>query len=729
MVGLGPGFAPIVEVFAGGTLLNPQPSLLGSPFDAFAPTFSGGVNVATGDLANNGYSEIITTVASTGPPVVSVFNGYEAGYSLIRSFYAFNSTNILGGLTLAVGAVVGAGGGPPDGTLDIIVGSSPGYTPYLAVFSAASVLSGGTVEPVAADFVSSSNFHGEILVMAEPDNGGNPWIVQPDIIFVELLPVVEDGGVGSPTYLTLNAFDQNTGQSGSTGSSVSSGTSFWGPGTSTLTGATAPPLAVSGVSPSFGPATGGTTVTISGTDLNTATAIYFGSSAATSFTIVSSTQITAVSPTHAPGTIDITVIGDGIISPITSADQFNFDLIDVWTGDGTDDNWDTPQNCSAGVPTAAYTVVINNARFNVNLQDSDHVTISNLVLSAGTITGAGSINVTGQFDWTGGSLSGSGSTTAQQVILDGASTMTLAGWTLTSTSSTLWESGQLVETGGAKFYNQGLFTTEGSGLSWSADADSGITNSGAMTFAMASPVSVSGAGTLTESDGTLDISGITDLPYLIITDGSATISSALTLTDLNVSGGSLTVKAVVTENELTNSGGSITVDADMSLANFSESAGTLANNAMVDVTGNVTFTGGTTIGEPINIFRAFNVSAVVALNSGASYGTPQTTNITLQTLQQRYDLQAPAAITPTTPAAPRRVSGQRQRQQPGRSGLLHYHAQRQPVCLGRQHRRDSGRGSGWVPGRGGLRISISAARRGEPQETSPWSQPASAAVP
>ncbi|HUY86767.1 MAG TPA: IPT/TIG domain-containing protein, partial [Acidimicrobiales bacterium] len=61
------------------------------------------------------------------------------------------------------------------------------------------------------------------------------------------------------------------------------------------------------ISPTSGPTTGGTTVTITGTNFTGATAVDFGTMAATSFSVSSSTSITAVSPAARPGNLDVTV--------------------------------------------------------------------------------------------------------------------------------------------------------------------------------------------------------------------------------------------------------------------------------------------------------------------------------------------------------------------------------------------------------------------------------------
>ncbi|MFC5502908.1 choice-of-anchor G family protein [Lysinimonas soli] len=64
---------------------------------------------------------------------------------------------------------------------------------------------------------------------------------------------------------------------------------------------------ISGLTPTLGPESGGTSVVITGTNFTGATSVMFGATAATSFTVDSDTQITAVSPPHVPATVGVTV--------------------------------------------------------------------------------------------------------------------------------------------------------------------------------------------------------------------------------------------------------------------------------------------------------------------------------------------------------------------------------------------------------------------------------------
>ena len=81
---------------------------------------------------------------------------------------------------------------------------------------------------------------------------------------------------------------------------------------------------VSGISPASGPADGGTIVTITGIGFTGTTAVFFGSTTATSFTVDSDTQITAVDPAEEAGTVDISVTGLLGTSAQSANDQFTF---------------------------------------------------------------------------------------------------------------------------------------------------------------------------------------------------------------------------------------------------------------------------------------------------------------------------------------------------------------------------------------------------------------------
>jgi hypothetical protein len=84
-----------------------------------------------------------------------------------------------------------------------------------------------------------------------------------------------------------------------------------------------PPLSITGISPKSGPVEGGTPVNITGTGFSSGvTAVNFGTTPATSFSVVSDTTIAAVSPAQAATTVDITVTAAAGTTDTSVRDQY-----------------------------------------------------------------------------------------------------------------------------------------------------------------------------------------------------------------------------------------------------------------------------------------------------------------------------------------------------------------------------------------------------------------------
>jgi hypothetical protein len=92
-----------------------------------------------------------------------------------------------------------------------------------------------------------------------------------------------------------------------------------------VTGPPPPPSAptVSGISPASGPTAGGNTVTITGTNFTTASAVNFGPNPAT-FVADTSTSITATVPVSTAGPVDVTVTNDGGTSTTNPNDLYTY---------------------------------------------------------------------------------------------------------------------------------------------------------------------------------------------------------------------------------------------------------------------------------------------------------------------------------------------------------------------------------------------------------------------
>lgn len=135
------GAGPVVRVFNGKT-----GALLAS-FDAFGPSFTGGVSVAAGDVNGDGRDDIIVGAGVNGH--VKVFNGPTGAE--IRSFLAFPGFN--GGVS------VGAGDLNYDGVADLVVGAGPG-----APGGHVKVFDGRTGQEMLSFFAFDPNFLGGVRV-------------------------------------------------------------------------------------------------------------------------------------------------------------------------------------------------------------------------------------------------------------------------------------------------------------------------------------------------------------------------------------------------------------------------------------------------------------------------------------------------------------------------------------------------------------------------------------
>ncbi|MFN4259017.1 MAG: choice-of-anchor Q domain-containing protein [Gemmataceae bacterium] len=152
ITGAGAGGGPHVRSFqiAGGVATQ-LPGPLGS-FFAYAPTFTGGVRVAAGDVTGNGLDEILTGAGPGGGPHVKAFN---AAGTTIRSFFAYNPT-FTGGVYVASGDING------DGFDDIITGAGAGGGPHVKVFNGLNLIT------LASYFAYDASFLGGVRVGVTP---------------------------------------------------------------------------------------------------------------------------------------------------------------------------------------------------------------------------------------------------------------------------------------------------------------------------------------------------------------------------------------------------------------------------------------------------------------------------------------------------------------------------------------------------------------------------------
>jgi hypothetical protein len=126
VTGAGAGGGPHVKVFSFDPTAQDFVEVGG--FYAYDPGFRGGVHVGVGDVDGDGHDEIITGAGPGGGPHVRVFraDGTPVGGT---GFYAYDPA-FAGGVVVAAGNLVG------DGRAEIVTGAGPSGGPHVKVFDA-----------------------------------------------------------------------------------------------------------------------------------------------------------------------------------------------------------------------------------------------------------------------------------------------------------------------------------------------------------------------------------------------------------------------------------------------------------------------------------------------------------------------------------------------------------------------------------------------------------------
>ena len=119
VTGTGQGAEPLVKIF---DLKGQQ---IGPGFMAYGQRFHGGVHVATGDVYGIGRDMIITGAGPSGGPHVRVFDRYGQVWA---QFFAYDQ-HFSGGVEVAAGDLNG------DGLDEIVTGAGPGGGPHIRIFN------------------------------------------------------------------------------------------------------------------------------------------------------------------------------------------------------------------------------------------------------------------------------------------------------------------------------------------------------------------------------------------------------------------------------------------------------------------------------------------------------------------------------------------------------------------------------------------------------------------
>ena len=402
VTGVSPGAGPT----AGGTSVTIAGTDLG---DATAVKF--GSSGATSFKVNSATS--ITAVSPAGTGVVDVIVSTAGGDSATSSADQFSYV-------------------PPPTVTNVTPNAGPLAAGTSVTITGANFVAGATVKFGAASasgvkVVSETSITavapagtGTVDVTVSTPGGTSAAGAADQFSYVPLPTVAKvspnKGPTGGGTSVTITGTNFTTnatvdfGTTGATEITVSSATSITAiapagtgavdvtvstPGGASATGSAdrfsyVPPPAITNVSPDAGPLTAGTSVTITGTNLNEATAVKFGSTSATSYKVSSETSITAVAPAGT-GTVDVTVSTPGGASATGAADKFTYVPPPTVTG----------VNPNAGPLAGGNSVTITGTNFTSNTEvkfGSTSATgvevTSPTALTVVSAAGTGTVNVT-----------------------------------------------------------------------------------------------------------------------------------------------------------------------------------------------------------------------------------------------------------------------------------------------------------------------------------------------
>ena len=294
---------------------------------------------------------------------------------------------------------------------------------------------------------------------------------------------------------------------------------------------------VTDVSPNTGTGAGGISVIIAGTGFIGATAVQFGGTAATSFTVNSATQITATAPAGSVGTVGVTVITVGGTSAASSGDDFTYTI--------------SPPTVAAlspnyGSASGGTSVTISGTNFiNVEVVDFGATAATNVtVVSSTQITCTSPAGTVGPANVTVTTASGI-STTASS---DEFTYVSPGGFIVTNTSNSATVSGS---------------------LPWAvAQADTATSNAtitfDAADFPTATTITLAGMLTLSNTAHSITIDGSGAGPIIIsgnylnqimmVNSGVNAILTKLNLVDASSSTGALSNVGTLTINDCSISG-------------------------------------------------------------------------------------------------------------------------------------------------------------------------------
>jgi hypothetical protein len=361
---------------------------------------------------------------------------------------------------------------------------------------------------------------------------------------------------------------------------------------------------VASVTPATGPETGGTTVTIAGSGFTGATAVRFGTADATSYTVVSGTEITATSPAGTAGTVDVRVTTPGGTSITNSGDVFTYtgpathlsvtaatpwtagvpftftvtvlDALDHQAADYTGTVHFTSSDASATLPADA-TLTGGTGEFSATLMAVGSQTITATDTVTGTITGTSAGITVEAGPATHFTVTAPATSTAATSFSIAVTAIDVYGNTATGYTGTV----HFTSTDGAADLPADTTLTSGVGSFGTT-----LNTAGTQTITATDTVT----GTITGTCGDIAVSPGPAARFVVTAPPSATAGTPFTFTVTALDAGGNTDPGYTGTVHFTSSDGSATLPADSALA-----AGTGTFGAMLATAGTQTLTATDTV--------------------------------------------------------------------------------------------------------------------------------------
>ena len=466
-------------------------------------------------------------------------------------------------------------------------------------------------------------------------------------------------------------------------------------GTSTASFAIAPVPVVSSVAPSAGPLAGGTNVTITGSAFTGTTGVTVGGTAATAVVVVDDTHITATTPAHAVGTVDVIVTNVTGPSAAAAGDQFTYTVAPVVT------SISPTTGSTAGGPIVTITGTGLTGATAVNFGGTAATGVT--VVNDTTVTATSPAHSVAAVDITVTTAGGTSATGAGDMY----SYVATAQPTVTSISPTTGSTA-----GGTTVTITGTGLTGATAVRFGGTAATGVTVVNGTTVTATSPAHIAGAHNVfvvtpggTSASGAGDLFTYTVTPIVTSispTTGSTAGGPIVTITGtgltgataVNFGGTAATGVTVVNDTTVTAtspahsvaavditvttpSGTSATGAGDMysyvataqpTVTSISPTTGSTAGGTTVTITG-TGLTGATAVsfgGTAATGVVVVNATSVTAVSPAHAAGTADVTVTTAGGISATgagdvFTYTAPSGggggPAPTTPAAPVRVAG------------------------------------------------------------------------